>query len=369
MEIFLGVSEATISKDMEVIEIWFQRFDLRIMRKQGYGVALEGSEKNYRRALRNFIDENMDSNIIRNLFDEQSRTIYDIIGSKDEQNIYHSLNDDILKQVITCFRSIKDKRLQRFTENSYIGLILHVTIAINRILQKEIIEPNDELQNKLKKDEEYKLALHIVNSLEEEFQIAIPDIEIAYICLHIKGSKLQYISEESIEADGSIQREEILMFINQMIDVYDEDLAYELKQDEEFIVGLLAHLQPTFVRLKNHMNISNPLLEQIKENYSNTYKKCIKIGKLVEERFGFIVPEAEIGFLAMHFGAATVRLENQKESRRKVIIGIVCASGIGISRLMLTKLTRLLKERAEISTYGKEDLTPNVLEKIFTGEE
>lgn len=33
-------------------------------------------------------------------------------------------------------------------------------------------------------------------------------------------------------------------------DVYDEELAYELKQDEEFIVGLLAHLQPTFVRLK-----------------------------------------------------------------------------------------------------------------------
>ena len=332
--------------------------------KQGYGVALEGSEKNYRRALRNFIDENIDSNIIRNLFDEQSRTIYDIIGSKDEQNIYNLLNNDILKQVVTCFRSIKDKRLQRLTENSYIGLILHVTIAINRILQKEIIEPNDELQNRLKEDEEYTLAVHIVNSLEEEFQIEIPDIEIAYICLHIKGSKLQYVSEETIEVDGPVQREEILDFINCMIDVYDEELAYELKQDEEFIVGLLAHLQPTFVRLKNHMNISNPLLSQIKEAYSDIYEKCIKIGKLIEDRLDLKVPEAEIGFLAMHFGAATVRLENQKESKRKVSIGIVCASGIGISRLMLTKLTRFLKERAEIYTYGKEDLTPNVLGKI-----
>lgn len=112
------------------------------------------------------------------------------------------------------------------------------------------------------------------------------------------------------------------------------------------------------------MNISNPPLSQIKEAYSDIYEKCIKIGKLIEDRLDLKVPEAEIGFLAMHFGATTVRLENQKESKRKVSIGIVCASGIGISRLMLTKLTRFLKERAEIYTYGKEDLTPNVLGKI-----
>lgn len=359
-----GVSEATISNDMEIVESWFEQFDLKIKRKQGYGVALEGSEKNYRLALRKFIDENIDSKIIKNLFDEKERTIYDIIGSKDGQNIYNLLNNDILKQVITCFHSIKDKRIQRLTENSYVGLILHVTIAINRILQKEIIEQNDELQKRLQNDEEYNLALHIVNSLEEEFQIEIPDIEIAYICLHIKGSKLQYVSEERIEIDGPIDREEILEFINRMIDEYDEYLAYELKQDEEFIVGLLAHLQPTFVRLRNSMNISNPLLDQIKETYYEIFQKCLKVGKLIEERSGFKVPEAEIGFLAMHFGAATVRLENQRESKRKVLIGIVCASGIGISRLMLTKLTRFLKDRAEIYTYGKEDLTAIVLGKI-----
>lgn len=359
-----GVSEATISNDMEVVEGWFEQFDLKIMRKQGYGVALEGSEKSYRLALRRFIDENIDSKIIKNLFDEKERTIYDIIGNKGGQNIYNLLNNDILKQVIICFHSIKDKRIQRLTENSYVGLILHVTIAINRILQKEIIEANDELLKKLENDEDYNLARYIVNSLEEEFQVEIPDIEIAYICLHIKGSKLQYVSDERIEIDGPIDREELLEFINRMIDAYDEELAYELKQDEDFIVGLLAHLQPTFVRLRNHMNISNPLLDQIKENYFDIFQKCLNVGRLVEERFDCKIPEAEIGFLAMHFGAACVRLDNQKESKRKVLIGIVCASGIGISRLMLTKLKRFLKDRAEIYTYGKEDISPIILGKI-----
>lgn len=358
------VSEATISNDMEAVESWFKQFNLNIIRKQGYGVALEGSEKNYRLAMRKFIDENIDNKVIQYLSDENERNLTSMFKDKEGQNIYTLLNNEILKQVITCFQSIRDKRLLRLTENSYFGLILHVTIAVNRILQQEIIEPNEELLLKLKNNEDYDLAMHIANSLQEEFQVEIPDIEIAYILLHIKGSKLQYIDNDEIESENQRERNEILGFINDMIDVYDEDIAYELKQDEEFISGLLAHLQPTFVRLKNNMIISNPLLVQIQETYPDIYEKCERVGNLIKENYGFTVPKEEIGFLAMHFGAAIVRLENQKESKRKVDIGIVCASGIGISRLMHTKLKRFLKDRAELHAYGKEDLTPLQLKKM-----
>lgn len=358
------VSEATISNDMEAIESWFKQFDLSIIRKQGYGVALDGSEKNYRVAVRKFIDENYDNKELKKFIEENERNIIDILREKEGQSIYTLLNNDILKQVITCFQSIRDKRLLRLTENSYLGLILHVTIAINRILQQEIIETNEELLIKWKKNEDYDLAIRIAGSLEEEFQIEIPDIEIVYILLHIKGSKLQYINEDEVDTETQSEREDLLGFINDMIDTYDANMAYDLKQDEEFIVGLLAHLQPTFIRLKNRMIISNPLLQQIQDTYPEIYGKSVKVGNLIKDRYGYKVPDEEIGFLAMHFGAASVRLENQKDSKRKVDIGIVCASGIGISRLMHTKLKRFLKDRAELVTYGKEDLTPLQLKKM-----
>ncbi len=358
------VSEATISNDMEAIEGWFTRFNLSIIRKQGYGVALEGSEKDYRLAVRKFIDENTDSKLIKSFTEENERNILEILKDKEGSNIYSLLNNDTLNRVIICFQSIRDKRLTRLTENSYIGLIFHVTIAVNRILQHEIIEPNEELLEKLVKNDDYNLAAHIASSLEEEFQIDIPDIEIAYILLHIQGSKLQYIDEDELETNNQRERQELLEVINDMIDAYDEEIAYDLKLDEEFIAGLLAHLQPTLVRLRNKMSISNPLLSQIKETYPSIYERSMKVGRLITERFGFIVPDEEIGFLAMHFGAACVRLENNRESKRKVDIGIVCASGIGISRLMHSKLKRFLKERAELVTYGKEDLTPLQLSKM-----
>lgn len=334
-----GVSEATISNDMEVIESWFKPFNLTIVRKQGYGVELEGSEKDYRIAVRKFIEE---------------------------QNVYNLLNEELVERVVACILSIKDNRIVRMTENSYIGLIFHVSIAIARILQGEIIEPNHELLEKVRKngDEDYELAAHITKSLEVEFQIEIPEIEIAYIFLHIKGAKLQYIVEDKIESKSRTEREELIDFIYQMIEVYDMGLAYELKQDEEFIVGLLAHLLPTFTRLKNHMLISNPLLQQIKETYPDIFEKCHHVGSLIEKTYGYKVPETEIGFLAMHFGAAIVRLENKKEYNRKVEIGIVCASGIGVSRFMLTKLKHFLKEKAELETFSQEGLTKKAIEGL-----
>jgi mannitol operon transcriptional antiterminator len=358
------VSEATISNDMEAVGDWFAKFQLNIIRKQGYGVALEGSEKNYRLAVRKFIDENTDSKLIKRFNEDNERNILDILKDREGSNIYSLLNNDILNRVNICFQSIRDKRLTRLTENSYIGLILHVTIAVNRILQKELIEPNDELLASLVKNDDYNLAARIASSLEEEFQIDIPDIEIAYILLHIRGSKVQYIDEDENESENPWERQDILSFINDMIDTYDGSIAYDLKLDEEFIAGLLAHLQPTFVRLRNQMIISNPLLGQIKETYPAIYENSLKVGELITKRYGFKVPEEEIGFLAMHFGAACVRMENNKESKRKVDIGIVCASGIGISRLMHSKLKRFLKERAELITYGKEDLTPLQLKKL-----
>lgn len=336
-----GVSETTISNDMDVIEMWFQSFGLTLTRKQGYGVELEGSEKDYRIAIRKFIEE---------------------------QNVHNLLDEELLKRVVVCIVDIKDKRIGRMTENSYIGLIFHVTIAIDRILQGEIIEHYQELLDKVYKnedeDEDYELAVRIAKSLEGEFQIEIPEIEIAYIFLHIKGAKLQYIVDGKIESRSYAEREELIDFIYKMIEVYDMDLAYELRQDEEFVVGLLAHLLPTFTRLKNHMLISNPLLEQIKETYPDIFSRCYKVGKLIEEEYGYEVPEAEIGFLTMHYGAALVRLEDKKEYNRKVYIGIVCASGIGVSRLMLTKLKYFLKDRAELTTFSKDDLTKRGIENI-----
>lgn len=359
-----GVSEATISTDLESAEDWLFQFALTIVRKPGYGVSIEGQETDFRRALRAFIDENMDTQLVRELYEDRNEALFRMVSDKHEKNIYRVLDEKILRRVVKAVLGIQDKRIRNLTENSYTGLIIHVTIAVNRMLKQEIIEENEMPARFPRDDEEYQLAGRIKEALEQEFSLVIPEEETAYICLHIKGSKVQQVEVDEASKRLMNEPRELLDTVNEMIDVYDSEVAFALKQDEEFVVqGLIAHLQPTLVRLANGMKIQNPLLDHIRQEYGDIYRRCMEVAKVIERRYGYPVPEAEIGFLAIHFGAAMVRLEGRKESKRKVRIGIVCASGIGISRLMLSKLSRAFLNRVDVHAYGKYELTPYVLER------
>lgn len=355
------VSEATISTDLEAIEHWLNEHNLTVSRKPGSGIEVNGTEENYRKAIRTFIEENMDTKLLRESYEADEELEEKSAGYHNR--MYQVLQDDIVKRVINCLSKIKDKRIADLTENSYVGLVLHISIAMSRILQHEIMEQAEKWQEEISGDADYALAQEIVDRLADEFAVEIPGIETAYVCLHIKGAKHQGISWNG-QKNVELEKKEFLELVNDMIDAYDPEHAFAIKNDDEFIQGLLAHLQPTFVRLFHDMKISNPMLENIKESYPEIFEGSKRAAAVLEKRIGKPVPETEVGFLTIHFGAAQVRMEGKKENIRQVSVGIVCASGIGVSRLMLSKLDKIFKDRIRMETYGQNDITPYVVSKM-----
>lgn len=356
-----GVSEATASADLEAVEGWLGLYGLRVNRKPGSGIEIEGSEDNYRRAIRAFINENIDTQIVREAYEDEGA------GSGRETSVKWSnlgqiLNDDIMRRVMDCINSLDHNRVLTLTENSYVGLVIHISIAINRILKNEVIEPAENWRDSITQDEDYRLAGLIVEELEREFDIEIPQVEISYICLHIKGAKHEKIQWSDMQLD--IENKKLQQLVNEMIDVFHPEQAYFIKQDDEFIQGLLAHLQPTLIRLVYGMQIQNPVLDEIKAGYPDIYRRCEKVAEVLETYTGKKVPEQEIGFLAVHFGAAVVRLEGRKEEIRRVRAGVVCSSGIGISRLMSSKLEKVFRDQLELTAYGKSDITPYIAGRV-----
>lgn len=51
--------------------------------------------------------------------------------------------------------------MDSLTENAYDGLVIHLAIAINRILQQDVIQVTGDWQEKLPRDEDYRLASRI----------------------------------------------------------------------------------------------------------------------------------------------------------------------------------------------------------------
>lgn len=357
----LGVSEATVSNDLDEVAKWFDKFKLSLVRKQGFGIYLEGKEKAYRKALTAFIDEYTSSYKLTQNDKNSMResNLINLIENKSSKNIYSLLDTDIMKRVISCLINLNNEQIANLTDSSYAGLVIHITIAINRIMHNEIIEPDSRLDEDIEHDRDYSLAVIIASSLKKEFDIEIPEIEVTYICLHIRASKMQNTSNSK----NSKRNNTLVSLVYEMIEAYDLDISYILEQDDAFIDGLIAHMQPTLVRLTNGLAIRNPLLDQIKSDYPDIFKKCKKVTAMLEEKLNLKVPESETGFLAVHFGAAVVRLEQNNLSKRTVYVGVVCASGIGISRFIKTKLEKVFGNRISIETYGKSDIDSDTIRK------
>ena len=71
------------------------------------------------------------------------------------------LDENIMKKVMECINNIDDGRIVSLTENSYMGLVIHISIAINRIMKDEVIEESSKIENDIVKDLDYSLAQKI----------------------------------------------------------------------------------------------------------------------------------------------------------------------------------------------------------------
>lgn len=118
------------------------------------------------------------------------------------------------------------------------------------------------------------------------------------------GTKL--LSQTKSQVDHVIN-DEILHLVHFVLEKIEEQLELGIQNDQELILGLSLHLKPAVNRIKFGMNIRNPMLQDIKNNYPLAYEAGIIAGIAVKEYTGIEMDENEIGYLALHFGAAIER--------------------------------------------------------------
>jgi mannitol operon transcriptional antiterminator len=152
--------------------------------------------------------------------------------------------------------------------------------------------------------------------------------------------------------------------IYEMIEQYDSTIAYQLKEDTSFVRGLIAHVRPTIIRLQHGIEIHNPFQNEIKRLYPKVYEKAQRAAKVIENKFSLKIPEQELGLLAIHFGGAEVRLKNNYKFTRKVNVGVICSSGIGISALLSSRISHIFYDKVRVKTLSSSDLQCNKIEDI-----
>ncbi|MDK2868307.1 MAG: mannitol operon transcriptional activator [Clostridiales bacterium] len=342
----LSVSEATISYDMDKIEPWFNKREINLVRKPGFGVYLEGSETQFRKAIVDFLYEH---------YEHQELVALLETGLYQENMVEALIDRDVLINVTALLRQYETMIARRLTDAAYMGLLIHLAIAIQRTTRGERIAMNPELLKELQRDAHYEVAGMIGQSIQSKFGIAFPEDELGYITMHLKGSKLK-TSALVDENDVMISNYEISKLASKMMSVFKAESGYDLSDDERLLVGLVSHLKPALARMKLQLDIRNPLLDKIKEMYPEIFIMSLKTTAVIHDRFDVDVPEAEAGYIAMHFGAAIERFRKAQIVLRDIRVGVVCSSGIGTSSLLYSRLSKLFPKLTIAAQFSKEDI-------------
>lgn len=351
------VSESTISNDLDEIEPWFNQYGLHIVRTPGLGVCLEGKESDYRRALMRIISKSIQENDgYEKINPQDALYLLEKIFLNDQEGIMKLLNQNILKCVLYVFdEHYHELSLDKYAQSSYIGLIIHLTIMIERVKQKESMEQNDEIITMMKETQSFEKAKQMVVYLENEFDIVIPEAEVAFIAMHIQGAKVNAINMD--DENKLVNEDRLHNTVETMIAYFDEHYPYHLYLDEELRCGLYVHLKPAMIRLQHKMNIYNPLLQQIKKDYADIFNLSKAACRMCIQED---VPEDEIGYVAMHFGAAIERSKQNDMTTRTLRIGIVCSSGIGVSALLLARIKKIVDSNVKLETYSVQEAKQNI---------
>ncbi|MDO5027488.1 MAG: transcription antiterminator [Tissierellia bacterium] len=334
--VYLNISEKTLNEDLNLIDKRLSKYDIKLIKKRGEGISLEASERSIRKAqsslINDVLNEEKKMEILRNIND---KTKIDLIKENDVLSMVdRTIINKAKKALNKAFLDLNIK----ISDDSYIGLLVHISLAVERLKNNNILSYNDELKQSLGNTREYRISQKIIDELENEFHIIIPDEEIFFIAMHIKSTKI--INRDQELPDQS-DLEEALNVANYII--YRMDLIYklDLEDDQKLKEDLRAHLVPALSRLKFDLSINNPILEDIKSKYSQIYLSLKDIVPEAIEKYAEIgskrsIPDDEIAYIAIHF---ITSIEGKIITNVKVNVLTVCPTGYGTSRLLATNLT------------------------------
>lgn len=314
------VSRSTVQNDLKNVKEILNEYGIQLETRPNYGIKLKGSELKLRFCMSEYIFNRSDEEIGDDFI---AGTELSSLSKKELDSIWKIIMIQLEKNKITL------------SDIAINNLLIHIAIACKRIKSGHHISLFQTELQEIKKQKEYQVAKKIVTEVEEKLEVNFPQAEIAYITIHLLGTKMLNQTNAGEEVVEQVLDNEMNQLVMLALDKIEEELNLDIKHDQELIMGLGLHLKPAINRYKYGMNFRNPMLADIKKNYPLAFEAGVIAGLSIESKIGIEINENEIGYLALHIGAAIERRKYKSGPKRCLI---VCASGLGTAQLIYYRL-------------------------------
>lgn len=267
------------------------------------------------------------------------------------QTLYgeYLLDTEIVQMVTETFaKSSWGKSVQQ-------SFLMFLTLMLDRYLQEHSIGTLSEQFYNLTERPEFAFVDTLLCHIEQFLHITLPIEERIFVFLPIIGMRIPSDLEvmQYISLDNSVQglMERVLERIKTEMNI--------TMDSGEFTEEFLYHLMFMVNRLRFHVRLKNPMVEELQKKYPLAYRMANIVADVIQEEYDCVISEDEKGYLASYFSIFLE--ENSRKSKKVFHVAVVCGTGRVTARLIATQLRKVLDSSAELTLFPYDTITSEIL--------
>lgn len=309
----LGISENTLSADLDAVEAELTAQHIALRRRPGVGIWLEATPEERRRVAGAMLKAQ--------LLEQDWQEVLDGKTPPDTP-LAALLDPDITRRVGSLLRAFDRDEALHFTDSQFLSLTVHLSFILHRLRPgqfegEKTIAPTAQ-------------AGRLTERLEQAFGVRLPQVEVDSLAL--------YLDAYSGTGEPDSREMNLRYLAACLIGGVSEATGVDLSAHSALVDDLCRHLRPMLLRLENHTYIENPQLALLKAQYPALWQTMRTVCDEAAQTLSVPeIPDGEVGYLAMHIGAV---LEQEKMKKTRVNVVVVCPYGMASCRFLAAQLTR-----------------------------
>lgn len=317
------VSGYSLENDLRRIRKLIEPYGNLKLVRSGEHISLKGDEMYKRKFYKDLLVEEVRENFLNLNRLAALYTEFDLIELKDifmetVEDYHYSINEAMLPM-----------------------LILHVGTSIKRIMNYNYMEIKEN-EETLSGTIEYDIAKKFYEKIEKRLNIVIMEGEVRQFAMNIMGRRAftgvrDYIS---FQGDGV----NIKDLVNDILENIHAVFGVDFRCDDDLIMGLKMHVYGIIERHKKRIIIEDVLEEDIKCKYPMVFEMGVNAAQYIGNTLGMEIAHSETGFIALHLGAASERMNGSRKYRTVILTPY----NPSFSKMCVSKISNMFSERMEV---------------------
>ncbi|OOM74951.1 transcription antiterminator LicT [Clostridium puniceum] len=216
------------------------------------------------------------------------------------KNLIESIPIDYMELTEKIINYSKLKLGKELADELYISLTDHIYFLIQRFRDGVVISNKLLFETKHLYKEEFKVASEVVQMINEEFDVVLPEDEIAFITLHFVNAELNGDMNNTMQ---------ITKVVNELLTIIRRFYKIEFDEDSLTYFRLLTHLkffaQRMLSETQSETRGENQLFNVVKEKYSSSFTCVEKIYKFIYNNYKYELSQDEMLYLTIHIEKIT----------------------------------------------------------------